>query len=102
MNYPMIGNLNRRSTTSIVFRTILLALWVAIRLPALALLVILEPFVTIFFMGVATLGVFTCILFEFVFRAPHFPFLLMLSLSLGSALILFPYYGLIRFFSRSA
>lgn len=77
----------------------LAALWTvlsAVRLALITLLVILEPFVTIALMGIATLGVLTCLFYEFLIRAPHFPFWLMLSFSLGSAMLLLLYYALMR------
>ena len=74
-------------------------LWQTIRLPIVTLLVILEPLVRTILMGIATLGVLMCLFYEFLIRFPHFPFWQMLALSLGSALLLLPYYALIKLFS---
>jgi len=82
-----------------VARAALLLLWTAIRLPIVTLLIILEPFVTLVLMAIATLGVLTCLFHEFLLKDPHFPFWLMLGMSIGSALLLLPYYALIRIFS---
>lgn len=73
--------------------------WHAIRLPLLTLLVILEPFVRTILMAIAMLGVLITLFYEFVVRLAHFPFWLMLALSIGSALLLLPYYALIRLLS---
>jgi hypothetical protein len=89
----------RESLPLIGGRTALRLLWHAVRLPVVALLVILEPFVTTVLMGIATLGVLVCLFYEFLLKDPHFPFWLMLCLSIGSALLLLPYYALIRLFS---
>ncbi len=73
--------------------------WHAIRLPILALLVVMEPFVRVILSLLAALGVFTALFFEYLVRLPHFHFLLILGISAGCALLLFPYYLLIRLFS---
>jgi hypothetical protein len=59
-----------------------LALWHAARLPALMLLLILEPVVSFVLGGLALLGVLTTILF-WALGVPHFPALTMLALSLS-------------------
>lgn len=82
------------------WRAALSLIWIAVRLPILAVLVILEPFVTVILMGVATLGVLTSLFNEFVLRLPHFPFELMMTMSIGSALLLLPYYALQRFLAH--
>jgi hypothetical protein len=73
--------------------------WHAIRLPFLALLIVMEPFVCAICSGIAVLGVVFAVFFEYLVRLPNFPFLLMMGLSAGFALLLFPYYALIRIFS---
>jgi hypothetical protein len=73
--------------------------WHAIRLPILALLIVMEPFVCAICSGIAVLGVVFAVFFEFLIRLPNFPFLLMMGISAGFALLLFPYYLLLRFFS---
>lgn len=76
------------------------ACWHGVRLPILTLLVILEPIVTFVFMGLALLGVLMSLFNRYVLALPHFPFVLMLSISVGFALCLVPYYLLIRWLSR--
>ena len=49
--------------------------------------------------ALAALGIFMTLFFEFLIRLPHFPFALMLAISAGFALLLVPYYHLIRLFS---
>ena len=73
--------------------------WQAVRLPALAFLITLLPVVHIIFGSVALLGVLTAFFFKFL-GAPKFPFWGMLSFSLGCALVLMAYHGLMRLFSR--
>ena len=74
-------------------------LWTAVRVPIVLLLVILEPFVSFLLMGFATLGVLTCLFWKFFGPDPHFPFWEGMAISLGSAMLLLPYYFLIRLFS---
>ena len=74
-------------------------LWLAVRLPMLLVLVILEPVVTALFGALALLGVLTTIFFALA-GPPHFPWVTMLATSLGFAVALVPYYGLIRLLSR--
>jgi hypothetical protein len=73
--------------------------WHAVRLPALAFLITLLPVVQIILSSVALLGVLTAFFFKFL-GAPSFPFWGMLGFSLGCALLLMAYYGLVRLFSH--
>jgi hypothetical protein len=73
--------------------------WHAVRLPALAFLITLLPVVQIILSVVALLAVLTALLFKFL-GAPNFPFWGMLGFSVGCALLLMAYYGLMRLFSR--
>jgi len=73
-------------------------LWRAACLPALMLLVILEPLVTFVLAALALLGLLTTIFFYFV-GPPGFPVWTMLALSLGFAIALVPYHALIRLLS---
>ena len=73
--------------------------WLAIRLPVLLVLVILEPIVTALCGTLALLGVLTTIFFLLV-GPPHFPWITMLAVSLGFVIALVPYYGLIELLSR--
>lgn len=79
----------------------LVAMWHAVRLPILATLLVLEPLARVVLSSVAVLGILMALFFEFVVRLPHFPFGLMLTISVGSATLLVPYYLLIRLFSSS-
>jgi hypothetical protein len=74
-------------------------LWRVVRLPVLALLVILEPIIAFGCSGLALLGILTTLLFKLV-GVPHFPALTMLMLSLGFVFVLIVYEGLIRVLSR--
>lgn len=67
-----------------------------VRLPILALLVILEPFVCGALWLFATFGVLGCFFYRFLVHNPHFPFWGGLTLSLGAALAAAIYHGLIR------
>ena len=73
--------------------------WTAVRVPALALLVVMEPFVCGFLSAVAALGVFVSLMFEFLVKLPHYPFWLMIGLCAGIAALQVPYYLLLRFLS---
>lgn len=79
-------------------RTTLRWLWRLVRLPALLVLVILEPIVAFACSTLALLGVLTTFFFA-VLHVPHFPAGTMLALSVGFALVLVLYEGLIRVLS---
>lgn len=100
MSYPPERNRPHQGILYTCMRTLLLIVWVAIRIPVVTLMIILEPFVTIYLMGFATIGVLTCILNYLFLQFPHFPYGLMLSISIGSALLLMPYYALMRILSK--
>ena len=74
--------------------------WRLIRLPILTFLVILQPVVGVIFGGLALLGVLMSFFFKLSGAAPHFPFLIMLAISVGFGLVLIGYEALIRYFSR--
>jgi ABC-type polysaccharide/polyol phosphate export permease len=67
-----------------------------VRLPILAVLVILEPIVRFVLATVALLGIITAILFESSAAAPTFPFWGMIGFSIGCVLVLALYYALMR------
>lgn len=73
-------------------------LWRLARLPAVVVLVILEPIVAFACSTLALLGVLTTLFFVLL-RVPHFPAVTMLALSIGFALVLVLYEGLIRVLS---
>ena len=79
-------------------RGILGWLWSLVRFPALLVLVILEPVVAFACSTLALLGVLTTLFFALL-HVPHFPAGSMLALSIGFALVLVLYEGLIRVLS---
>lgn len=74
-------------------------LWHALRLPVYVLLVILEPVVCFILGALALLGVLTAVFLK-VYGVPHFPFALMLGVSVGFGLMQVGYYALLRSFGR--
>jgi hypothetical protein len=77
----------------------LYCLWQVIRLPALAVLVILEPIIGTLLVGLALLGSLIAFVFEFATTVPNFPFWGMLTISLGCLGLLGLYHALIRILS---
>lgn len=73
-------------------------LWQCIRVPAFLLLSILEPLVSLVLSALALLGVLTAF-FRKLVGPPHFPFLLVLGVSLGFELALILYHALLRLLS---
>ena len=82
-----------------LLRGTLRLLWHTVRLPVYVFLVILEPVVSFILGALALLGVLTALLFKF-YGVPHFPFALMLGVSVGLGLMLVGYYALLRLFGR--
>lgn len=78
---------------------LLVTAWTTVRLPALAILLVMEPIVCGVLSAVAALGVLCALFFEFVAKVPHYPFWLMMGVSAGLALLMVPYYLLVRFLS---
>ena len=74
-------------------------LWQVIRLPILAFLVILEPFVRLVLAGAALLLILTAFFYRLFTRVPHFPFWGMIGIAVGSMLLLMLYYALLRLLS---
>ena len=74
-------------------------IWQAIRIPALALLTILEPIVSTVLVAAALLGTLTAIFWKLASNRPDFPFLGVLALSVGCFLLLTLYHGAIRLLS---
>jgi hypothetical protein len=75
------------------------ALWIVIRLPVLALLVILEPVVRVLLSGLALLITLTAFFWLAVRGLAAFPFWTMLGLGIGALVLLTLYYALMRLFS---
>ena len=76
-------------------RCALWVVWQSIRLPLFLFLLVLEPVVTFVLGALALLGVLTALFWK-LFGPPNFPFLLMLSISLGLELALIVYHKLLR------
>ena len=90
---------NTRNRLAGIGRGLIHFSWTAVRVPLLALLVTMEPLVCWILGAVAVLGVLVSLLFEFVVRLPHYPFWLMMGISVGVAALQIPYYLLIRLLS---
>lgn len=99
-----LGNINDsrvedRSIAADIVLGILWVVWQAVRIPILALLVILEPVVTLVLWGAALLGILTAFLFEFSGAVPDFPFWLIVAISIGCAVLLVAYHILLSLLS---
>jgi hypothetical protein len=70
--------------------------WAALRLPLLALLVILEPVVKVLLAGSALLIVLTAVLFSLLEPLSRVPLGGMLAVAAGLVLLLALYYSLLR------
>jgi hypothetical protein len=86
-------------TAADLLRDTLRLLWYALRLPVFMFLAILEPVVRSLLGALALLGVLTALFFAF-YGVPHFPFALMLGVSVGFGLMLAGYYALLRVLGR--
>ena len=80
-------------------RGMLRLVWHALRLPVFIFLAILEPVVSFVLGALALLGVLTA-LFSKLYGVPHFPFALMLGVSVGFGLMQVGYYALLRLFAK--
>lgn len=78
---------------------VLWILWQCVRLPLLLLLMILEPVVSFMLGSLALVGLLMSF-FWWSIGVPHFPFVLMLGMSLGVGAMLIPYYALLRLLGR--
>jgi hypothetical protein len=87
-----------RSIAADIARGIIWIAWQAVRIPILAVLVILEPVVTLVLWGAALLGILTAFLFEFS-AVPNFPFWLIVAISIGCAVLLLAYHVLLSLLS---
>ena len=82
-----------------VLAGLLWLIWQAIRVPALALLMILEPIISTVLVAAALLGTLTAIFWKLASNRPDFPFLGALALSVGCFLLLTLYHGAMRLLS---
>jgi hypothetical protein len=80
--------------------SVLWILWQVVRLPVLAVLLVLEPFVSLILTAFGFLGIVVALILKFSGDLPHFPFWLMMAFSVGAILLLMAYHVLIGFFSR--
>lgn len=80
--------------------SVLWVLWQVVRLPVLAVLLVLEPFVSLVLTAFGFLGLVIALILKFSGELPHFPFWLMMTLSVGAILLLMAYHALIGLFSR--
>jgi hypothetical protein len=90
---------SRLTTAGALLQGTLRLLWHALRLPVLMFLAILEPVVRFVLGALALLGVLTALFFKF-YGVPHFPFALMLGVSVGFGLMQVGYHALLRLFGR--
>jgi hypothetical protein len=74
--------------------------WTLVRVPFLALLVVLEPLVTTICVGAALAGVLTTLVFRLSGVAPQFPFWQVLAGSVGCSLVAALYHRVLRLLSR--
>lgn len=81
-------------------RSILWILWQAVRLPVLAVLLVLEPLVSLVLTAFGFLGIAVALILKLSGDLPHFPFWLMIAFSIGAILLLMAYHALIGLFSR--
>jgi peptidoglycan/LPS O-acetylase OafA/YrhL len=79
---------------------VLWILWQVVRLPVLAVLLVLEPFVSLALTGFGFLGLAVALILKFSGDLPHFPFWWMMAFSVGAILLLMVYHALIGIFSR--
>jgi len=75
-------------------------LWHAIRLPALAILLALEPFISLILVGGALISISAGVVLRCSGDLPSFPFWDMVAFSTGVLIILIAYHMLIAVLSR--
>ena len=98
--YPRDGDSESPHWLGAAGRGALRVTWHAIRLPSLTLLVVMEPLICRTLTLLAILGVLTAFFWEFFGKQPHFPFWIVLGISVGVGMLQIPYYLLIRLFSK--
>lgn len=75
-------------------------LWQVMRLPVLAVLLVLEPFVSLILTAFGLLSIVIALILKFSGDLPYFPFWLMMAFSVGAILLLMAYHSLLGIFSR--
>lgn len=96
---PESGDNTWRAIALGFFAGLIWLLWQAMRLPALALLLILEPIVSLLLTAAALFGTFTAFFWTLASNHPAFPFFGLLALSLGCFLLLILYRAAIQLLS---
>ena len=79
---------------------VLWILWQVVRLPVVAVLLVLEPFVNLVLTAFGFLGIVVALILKLSGDLPHFPFWTMMVFSVGSLLLLMAYHFLIAVFSQ--
>jgi hypothetical protein len=74
--------------------------WSVIRVPIVAVLLLLEPVVSFVCSAGMVLGLVTCIVWELSAAGPRFPLGKMLVFSFGCPVVLFLYHALLSLFVR--
>ena len=82
-----------------LFRRAGSVVWAIVRLPALLILVSLEPLVAFCLGALVLLGMLVAAFLVFSSAIPHFHWALMLGMSIGCGVLLVAYHGLIRLIS---
>ena len=72
----------------------------SVRLPALAILLVLEPFISLVLVGAAVIGISAGLILRCSGDIPGFPFWEMAAFSLGAVLLLTAYHTLIAALTR--
>jgi peptidoglycan/LPS O-acetylase OafA/YrhL len=75
-------------------------LWHLIRLPALAVLLALEPLASFVLTAAGVLGIAAALILEFSGNLPGFPFWGMIALSVGALLLITAYRALVGILAR--
>ena len=83
-----------------LLKGLLYGLWQVIRLPTLAVLTILEPFVSFLLIGFAAALVLVSFVFRFASTLQHYPFWGMLGVAVACLLALALFRGLIALLAR--
>ena len=81
-------------------RVVAWCLWHSVRLPALAILLALEPFISLVLVSAAFIGIAAGLILRCSNDLPGFPFWEMAAFSLGALLVLTVYHVLISALSR--
>lgn len=79
---------------------VLWVLWQVVRLPVLAVLLVLEPFVSLVLTAFGFLGIVVALILKLSGDLPHFPFWLVIAFSISAILVLMAFHALIGIFSR--